>query len=79
MTREQSNRNRRDFFRSVLRNLALGGMAGASAFLLTRKPRPADELLCTNERNCRTCSKCCKCPLSQYESPGCGPGCSTRE
>ena len=74
---KESKDSRREFFRTVLRSLTLGGMAGAAAFLLTRG-RGRGELLCINDQNCRTCSKCGNCPLSEYESPGCGPDCECK-
>ena len=67
------SKSRRDFFRSILRYAALGGLIGGGAALLLR---PTQDYQCINDNNCRDCSRRCDCPLSNYTSPGSGPECS---
>jgi len=69
---------RRAFFRTLLRGAAFVALAGASAFLLSKRSGARSEFQCVNDANCRDCELCCNCPVSRYSSPACGPNCSSR-
>ncbi len=68
--------DRRAFFRTLLRGAALGALAGTTSFLFSKR-RDGSQFQCANDRNCRDCSYCCNCPISNYSSPGCGPDCDS--
>ncbi len=76
--RPEHEGSRRDLLRSLFRWLALGGLVGGAAALMSKRGARGGEFACINDANCRTCSKCCQCPLSKYESPGCGPDCASK-
>jgi hypothetical protein len=75
----QEQKNRRDFFNGMLRWLALGGIVGGAAGLISKSSDGDRKLACINDANCRTCSKCCKCEFSNYSSPECGPECKSKK
>ena len=75
----QEQKSRRDFFAGMLRWLALGGIVGGAAGLISRNSDDDQKLACINDANCRTCSKCCDCELSNYSSPECGPDCASKQ
>ncbi|MFH1732122.1 MAG: hypothetical protein ABIF82_10805 [Planctomycetota bacterium] len=68
----ERTKGRRDFVCALLRWATLGGLVGGTLGLMSRRRDGRQKLACINDANCRTCSKCCDCPLSEYESPGCG-------
>ena len=72
----EARTDRRGFVRGLFRWMALGGLVGGAAALARRGA--GGEFACINDANCRTCSRCCNCELSRYESPGCGPDCSSK-
>ena len=75
----QELKNRRDFFGGMFRWLALGGLIGGAAGLISKSSSGEGKFACINDANCRTCSKCCSCELSNYSSPECGPDCASRK
>lgn len=75
----QDQKSRRDFFSGLFRWLALGGLVGGAAGLMSRSSGDDRKLACINDANCRTCSKCCSCELSNYSSPECGPDCNSKK
>ena len=72
MTNERTERtkSRRDFVRGLLRWATLGGLVGGTVALMSRRGDGRQKLACINDANCRTCSKRCDCPLSEYEPAG---------
>lgn len=74
----ERTKGRRNFVRGLLRWATLGGLVGGIVALMPRRGDGRETLVCVNDANCRTCSKCCDCSLSEYESPGCGPECSSK-
>ncbi len=76
MTPSSDNQvDRRTFFRTLFRGATAGAVAGASGFLLSKRRPAGSQFQCANDNNCRDCVHCCNCPISNYSSPGCGPGC----
>ena len=55
--------SRREFFRGVGRNLALGAVAVLAAVLTTRPPKAAGRQKCVNRGICRGCSSFDGCGL----------------
>ncbi len=75
----QKQKNRRDFFGGMFRWLALGGIIGGATGLISKSSAGEGKLACINDVNCRTCSKCCNCELSDYSSHECGPDCASKK
>ena len=68
---------RRQFFHSLLRCMALGVLTGGSALLLSKRREGVTDYQCTDHRDCRDCSRCYSCPVSEYSPPKCEPGRAT--
>ncbi|MFC1553690.1 hypothetical protein ACFL7D_03555 [candidate division KSB1 bacterium] len=61
-TNTEEKESRREFFKSGLRNLMLGGIVAVSGFLGWREIRSEEnENLCTVNLPCRDCSKFTDC------------------
>ncbi len=64
---------RRQFFHSLLRYVALGALTGGSALLLSKRREGVTDDRCINHHDCRDCSRCYSCPVSEYSPPKCEP------
>jgi len=80
MTNEKAEdiKGRRDFVRGLFRWAALGGLAGGTLGLMSRRRDGRQRPACINDAACRTCSKRRDCPSSEYSPPGRGPERSTK-
>lgn len=62
-TNQENIESRREFLKSIVRTLLLGGIISVSGFLGWRKIRSAEDgNLCTVKLPCKNCSKYTDCP-----------------
>lgn len=67
-TSPEKNESRREFLKSELRTLLLGGIISVSGFLGWRKIHSAEDgNLCAIKLPCKNCSKYTDCPYPKVE------------